>query len=150
MINDQLIEKQVKEELKFESGINHADIEVLVNNGLVTLTGYVSSHLEKVYAEHAASRVKGVSGVKDLLEIKVPQTFQRSDEQIKTAVERLIKWNCGIEDDRIHVTVKQGLVKLSGEVMWDYQKTRAKSLAEDVTGVVGVKNLIKVISRQAA
>jgi osmotically-inducible protein OsmY len=48
------------------------------------------------------------------------------------------------------VKVKNGIVKLTGEVMWEYQKTRAKSLAEDVTGVTGVENKIKVISRQAA
>jgi osmotically-inducible protein OsmY len=149
-INDEQIEKQVKEELKWETGISHADIDVRVNMGIVTLEGYVSSHLEKMYAEHAASRVKGVKEVKDMLGIKIPTAFKRSDEDIKNAVERIIKWNSGISEDRLRVTVKKGVVTLTGEVRWEYQKLRAKNLAEDVSGVVGVKNLIRVISKLAA
>jgi osmotically-inducible protein OsmY len=150
LTEDQLIEKRIREEFKFESGISHADIDVHVNLGVVTLNGYVASHLEKMYAEQAAYRIKGVKKVIDHLGIKIPPAFRRSDEDIKSAVERIIKWNSGIEEDRVRVAVHKATVTLSGEVQFEYQKLRAKSLAEDVSGVIAVKNLIRVNSKLAA
>lgn len=150
METDLQIEKRVKEELRFESGLAGQRIQVKVSNGIVTLTGFVSSHLEKMFAEKTASRVQGVKGVEDKLEIKVPAAFKKSDEEIKNAVSKVIKWNSGVTEDCIMVSVKNGHVTLSGEVQWEYQKTRAKSLAEDVSGVVAVKNLIRVVTRRLA
>jgi hypothetical protein len=51
-----------------------------VKEGVVTLTGYVHSYWEKETAEKAASRIYGVKGIANDIEVKLPLT--RSDPEI--------------------------------------------------------------------
>ncbi len=70
----------------------------------------------------------------------------KTDYEISKAVVDSIKWNSTIQEGRIEVTVKFGWVILSGTVDWQYQKSKAKLLAGDISGVAGVTNLITVCS----
>ncbi len=70
----------------------------------------------------------------------------KTDYELLKAVVDSIKWNSTIQDGRIEVTVKHGWVTLSGTVDWQYQKSKAKLLAGDISGVAGVTNLITVCS----
>jgi osmotically-inducible protein OsmY len=70
----------------------------------------------------------------------------KTDYEITRAVIESIRWNSTIQEGRIEVTVKHGWVTLSGIVDWQYQKSKAKLLAIDIAGVVGVTNLITVRS----
>lgn len=47
----------VEKELSCEPSLDTAGIGVASNDGIVTLSGHVSSHAEKVAAERAAARV---------------------------------------------------------------------------------------------
>lgn len=70
----------------------------------------------------------------------------KTDYEITKAVIESIRWNSTIQEGRIEVTVKHGWVTLVGIVDWQYQKSKAKLLAIDILGVVGVTNLITVRS----
>ena len=62
----------VEEELGCEPSVNAVAIGVAVEDGMVTLSGHVASHAEKVAAEHAAARVRGVKAIVSELEVKLP------------------------------------------------------------------------------
>ena len=65
MRSDSEIERDVKEE---SMGIRHldaTDIAVSVKNGVVTLTGFVHSYIDKYEAEAAVKRVAGVYGSRE-------------------------------------------------------------------------------------
>lgn len=144
MKSDLEIKKGVEHELRWDTGIEHPDIKVKVKNGQVTLTGTVNAYPLKVEAERASLRVNGVIWVNNNIEVRIEN--KRTDSEIEKAVINAIRWNTSIKDDEIRVQVTDGWVTLEGEVEYEYQKTKARNLTEDISGVVGITNLIHVMS----
>ena len=58
--SDRDLKQRILRELKWDSRINWASINVEVNDGVVTLTGSVSSYAQKIATQEAAHRVAGV------------------------------------------------------------------------------------------
>jgi osmotically-inducible protein OsmY len=146
---DSEIKKEIQDELKWDSRLNESGIEVDVKDGHVILSGSVGSYPAKIRAGESVGKIGGVRSVSNVLMVDIPLSDIRSDKDIKETIANAIKWNSSIPKDMIRVDVKAGLVELSGHVNWEYQRSKARSLAEDITGVVGVTNLIKVRSNPA-
>ena len=146
-MSDVELQADVLEELKWEPSVNAAHIGVSVNQGIVTLTGHVPSFAEKHAAEKAAKRVHGVIAVANELDVKLPGSSQRTDEDIAAACLHSLTTNIIVPKDKVKVTVSKGWVTLEGEVEWQYQKTAADNAVRYQTGVKGVTNLISVKPR---
>lgn len=140
--SDTLIRDDVQFELKYDPKITSSDIGVAVKDGVVTLTGYVSSYWEKDAAEKAAKRVYGVRGVANDLQIKL--TYSRTDPEIARDAVHEIESHVSLPSDKIKVSVKDGWVTLEGTVDWQYQKSLAESAVKKLKGVIGVTNNIQV------
>jgi osmotically-inducible protein OsmY len=125
--------------------IKSTDIGVAVKNGVVTLTGFVSTFWELDAAEKAAKRVYGVRAVANDLEVKL--FWQRTDPEIGRDAIRALESHVSIPSDQIKVTVKNGKVTLEGMVDWEYQKELAQSAVKKLRGVAGVVNKIQVKPR---
>jgi len=143
-MSDTELQHDVLDELKWEPSVNPAHIGVAVKDGIVTLTGHVSSYAEKYAAEKAAKRLHGVRAIANELDVKLPGSSQRTDEDIARACVNALKANVSVPDDKIKVTVNKGWVTLEGEVEWQYQKEAAERAVRYQVGVVGVSNLITV------
>ncbi len=144
MKTDSELQRDVLDELKWEPSVNAAHIGVSVNDGVITLSGHVSSYWEKYVAERAAKRVHGVKAVANELEVKLPGSSQRTDSDIAATAVNALKSNFSVPPDKIKVTVSKGWIKLEGEVEWQYQREAAERAVRYLTGVVGVSNLITV------
>jgi osmotically-inducible protein OsmY len=144
---DEELQREVLRELKFDASVQPNEIGVAVKDGIVTLTGRVDSYLKRWSAEEAAHRVKGVKAVVNEIEVKLPASSERTDEDIAAAVVRALQWDAMIDPDRIDVTVSNGWVTLSGEVEWGFQRADAERVVRRITGVRGVSNLISVRPR---
>jgi osmotically-inducible protein OsmY len=140
--SDSTIRNDVQFELKWDPKITSSDIGVAVKDGVVTLTGYVSSYWEKDAAEKASKRVYGVRGVANDLQIKLGYT--RTDPEIARDAVHELEGHVGIPSEKIKATVKNGWVTLEGTVDWQYQKSLAESAVKKLKGVVGVTNSIQV------
>jgi osmotically-inducible protein OsmY len=140
--SDSSIRDDVQFEVKYDPKITSSDIGVAVKEGVVTLTGYVSSYWEKDAAEKAAKRVYGVRAVANDLQIKL--TYSRTDPEIARDVVHELESHISIPTDKIKATVKNGWVTLEGTVDWQYQKNLAESSAKKLKGVLGVTNNIQV------
>ena len=125
-LTDTELQRDVLEELKWEPSVNAAHIGVSVKDGIVTLSGHVPSYAEKYAAERAAKRVHGVKAVANELDVKLPGSSRRTDEDIAAAAVSALKSNLSVPADKIKVTVSKGWVKLEGEVEWQYQKDRRR------------------------
>lgn len=68
-VSDDMLVDQVKVRIADDSEIGGQPIQVDVHNGVVVLTGKVSSDKFKAKAEKVAKRVKGVTGVDNKLVI---------------------------------------------------------------------------------
>jgi len=61
----------VGEELKWEPQVTASQIGIQVKDGVITLSGEVSSYAEKWNAERAAQRVSGVNALAADLKVKL-------------------------------------------------------------------------------
>jgi osmotically-inducible protein OsmY len=144
MKTDTELQQDVMNELKWEPTVEAAEIMVAVKDGVVTLSGYVDSYIKKGAAERAAARVFGVRAVTEAIQVRLPGSLQRSDEDIARAVANVIEWNVLVPHDRVKVQVQDGLVTLSGEVDGGYQKFAADEAVRYLMGVVWFSNQITV------
>ena len=149
MKTDSELQRDVLDELKWEPSVDAAHLGVAVKDGIITLTGHVASYAQKYAAERAAKRVFGVRAVANELDVKLPGSSRRTDEDIAVAAVSALKSNLSIPSDRIKVIVSDGLVKLEGEVEWQFQKDAAARAVRYLPGVIGVTNLIIVKPRVA-
>jgi osmotically-inducible protein OsmY len=141
---DDEIERDVKAELQWDPDLDATDIAVSVRNGVVTLTGFVKSYIDKYEAETATKRVAGVAGVVNDLEVRLPAIDQRPDPEIARDAVSALRSQLPISADNIKIVVNNGWVTLEGTVQWQYQKQTAESAVRRIKGVKGVSNLIEV------
>ena len=146
-VSDESVQRDVLAELKWDARVSPNEVGVAVKNGIVTLTGRVDSYLKKWSAEEAAHRVRGVKAVANELEVKLPGSDERTDEDIAAAAIDSLQWNVGVTADDIQLTVSKGWVTLQGDVEWNYQKTEAERVVRNLRGVKGVTNLLTVKPR---
>jgi osmotically-inducible protein OsmY len=142
-----LLRQYVIDELDFDPSFDSANVGVAVENGVVTLTGHVGSYAEKIAAEKAAQRVKGVHAVAQEIEVRYPEQKKTADDQIAERAVAIIGWDAMVPVDAVMVKVQKGWVTLAGNVEWQYQRTAAESAIRRLSGVIGVTNLIEVKPR---
>lgn len=140
---DHEIQTDVMEELRWEPALNATEIGVAVHNGIVTLSGNVNFYSEKLAAEKAAKRVKGVKAVAEDIEVKAADG-KLSDTQIAESIVRAYQSSTIIPEEKINIKVDKGWVTLEGEVDWIYQKEAAAQALTYLGGVKGVSNWISV------
>ena len=144
MSQDRELQESVMVELGWEPSIDAAHIGVAAHAGVVTLTGHVRSFPQKIAAERAAARVKGVKAVAEEIEVKLPYDVRRGDENIAGAAIERLAWDATVPPDAVEVRVEKGWVTLNGEVDWQFQKEAAAQAVRTLIGVVGVSNLIEI------
>jgi len=137
-MNDKQIRQDVIDELEFEPSIDAANIGVLAKDGIVTLTGHVPLYAQKLTAERAAWRVRGVKAVVQDIEVRY-NGDPASDEQIAKRALDILRWD-GTVPRQVHVTMNRGWLTLSGEVDWQFQRHNAEKDLRGLTGVVGITN----------
>jgi osmotically-inducible protein OsmY len=145
MKTDSELRRDVEKELEWEPSIDERRIGVAVVDGIVTLTGEVSSYSEKWKAERTVERVAGVRGIANDIEVKT--ATERTDTDIAKAGVDALRWNVMVPNDKIKVKVDNGWITLTGEVTWDYQRRAAERAVRDLPGVKGISNLITVKPR---
>ena len=141
-MNDRELRQNVIDELDFEPSIDSADIGVAVEKGVVTLTGHVSTYTQKLAAERAVWRVKGVKAIAQEIEVRIPSETKQSDDEIAKRAVNMLAWNAAVPRDTVHVKVQKGWVTLTGELNWNYQREAAENAVRKLSGVTGVINNI--------
>lgn len=111
-------------------------IDVEVDDGVVTLRGTVDSYLEKQLAAAVAKRVRGACGLDNRLTIE-PRA-DRKDDDIRKDVEARLFTDVKIHSGLISVEVARGRVELSGFVRSAWEKAEAQRKAREVPGVKAV------------
>jgi osmotically-inducible protein OsmY len=127
------------------------DVDIEVNDGVATLTGYVTMPYKSRAMMELASRVDHVQQVVDKLEVLPVSGF---DDQIRyTAAVRIYNdplfWNYAIQvNPPIHIVVKHGRVTLSGVVMSEVERRKAEVIARGIFGVLSVENKLRLEREQ--
>jgi osmotically-inducible protein OsmY len=148
MKTDLQLREDVEEELLWEPSVSATGIGVIVDKGIVTLTGSVDTFPKKWEAQKAALRVSGVKAVANEIEVKLTTSSRRADEEIARAASNALEWNIVLPND-LQAVVEDGWVTLKGKVNWRFEKRAAEDTVRGLTGVKGVTNNITVKSRIA-
>jgi len=141
---DNEIKQQVLRELKWDSRIGWAQIGVNVRNGIVALTGAVSSFAKKSAAQEAAHRIKGVLDVANDIEVQPDPLIARTDADIARGIRQVLEWDAVVPDERIRSTVSDGWVTLEGDVDCWRERLDAEHAVLRLVGVIGVTNMLTI------
>jgi osmotically-inducible protein OsmY len=146
---DSQIQQDVLRELRWDARVKETEIGVEVDQGIVTLTGRVESYAKKLAAREAAHRVFGVLDVVDDVEVRIPGSLTRTDEDLARAVRHALEWDVFLPDTKIRTTVSHGLVTLEGEVENLVDRYDAERAVRRLQGIKGVANNLAVTVKKA-
>jgi osmotically-inducible protein OsmY len=139
---DMQIKSQAENTLLWNEDIDSTKIEASVSEGIVTLTGTVDSLWKKWEAEQTVYRNFGVISVENHLTI-VPTT-SIVDQDIAEDIEKAMERNFYIDAEEVSVKVDRGMVTLMGDVTSTIARTQAEDIALYTTGVMDVKNELRL------
>jgi osmotically-inducible protein OsmY len=148
MKTDAQIQKDVLEELKWDTRVKETDVGVQVNEGIVTLTGTLESWTARMAAQEAAHRVAGVLDVANEIKVLPWTSCKRTDSEIAKAVRQALEWDVCVPDEKIRSTVSDGVVTLEGSVELWTQHDDAGRAVRNLAGVREVRNMIAVVPPQ--
>lgn len=145
-VTDPQIEAAIRERLAADSRVDATNIQVKVEQGVVTLTGTVPDLDSKGLAEALVSGT--IVGVRQLHnEITVVRAVVK-DEEIRKAVEAALRSVPALRESKLNkitVLVHEGDVVLKGSVEKPLHSRLARKTTETVPGVLSIANLLKVV-----
>ncbi len=136
---DRQIQLDVLADIARDMYFKPAEIGVEVDEGIVTLTGTVSSYFKVGEAATIASMVPGVKDIANKLVVGLLGT-SRDDTAIARAVRNALEWDVTVPEDRIESIVRKGIVTLKGTVDFWYQRKAAADAVARLLDVISVNN----------
>jgi osmotically-inducible protein OsmY len=139
---DEKIQAHIQDSLDKNVTIDKTDLEIVINNGHVTLEGDVDSYWKKERVEQIAS---GTGGVVDVTNnIAIVPTDDVVDEEIADDIVKALERDTTTVAEDIDVEVRNGIVTLRGEVPGWVSYSSAVNIVKRTAGVKGVKSDIKI------
>lgn len=144
MNKDVALKTAVEAELAWVPFVDAANIGVAAENGIVSLSGHVPTYAQKLAVEKAVKRIKGVRGLAEELEVRLLTGLGNDDDEIARRVANILDWGVSAPKDSVKVQVTDGIVTLTGEVDWQFERSGAERGVRLLNGVRGLINLITV------
>ncbi len=144
MKTDRNLEKDIQDAFKWDPLLKAAEVTILANDALITLSGVVESYSDKLHAANITKSIAGVKAVIDHITIDTVSYLKTTDEEIAENVLHHLKLN-SLPIERIQIEVENGHVTLNGQVTYNFQKEDAKKAVAKVKGVRFITNNLKLI-----
>ncbi len=139
-ISDSTVKVLVERELA-RRNLAKNDVEVAVEDHIVTLSGRVSTLAERQRIAETARKAYGVARVENKLGVRVV-----SDKDIAEAVRKSVVTNPYYDAfDWIEAQVNDGRVMLAGSVREPWRKSDFENRVMNIAGVSEINNQIKVL-----
>lgn len=153
----QMLKENIDWALRVDPIVEKYQVNTVVSNGTVTLSGTVDSFYEKTHAEDVISQMAGVSEVKNNLQVKDTYSYlfwhdidpvvvfqpKENDEEIKKDIKSQIWWSPFVDHEEVTVEVKNGKAILNGTVdSWSEEQSAIENAFEG--GAVAVDSNLKI------
>jgi len=142
---DAQLRQDVTDEIERDWRFKPAELGVEVDQGIVTLTGTISSYTKLTAAADIAAEIAGTKGVANELTVRMPENILMNDTELAAAIHNALKWDIDLPDEKIEVIVRHGVVTLKGSVDYWYQRRAAAARVGTLTGVSAINNHILVV-----
>ena len=142
--DDAQLTAEVLATLKRDTFLKPLAIEVIADNGVVTLVGSVDSELDRQTIVDLTRRVPGVRDVVNRLTLSGPESSSRPDDDIQREVLASMASDPTIQPERFHVRVHFGRVIISGTAESLEEQESVIAAAKRVPGVEAVDDRIEV------
>src|SRR5271165_6732362 len=113
---DRELQQDVQSELRWTPELDDSHIVVRVAQGVVTLAGYVGSFRERTAAELATTRLRGVAGITNDIEVRLAAQDLLPDALIAREACAAIAQAIAAPTGQITAQVHQGRITLEGHV----------------------------------
>lgn len=140
--SDSEITENIIKMLILDSRILSKDITIETVNGMVSKSGKVNHFWEKYAAQSIISNAKGVVDVNNQLRVILPKSLV--DVNIENELKNAYQRNILIDEDRINVSVANGIAHLTGNVTNYLIKKEAINIAMHTKGVLDVVDEITI------
>ena len=139
--------------------LNPFEIDVTVEDGVVTLSGIVESNIEKELAEEIARGVEGVRELENKISVEPESESRKEDPGFFRAVEDAsttarVKYNLLLNRNTsgldIKVNTMNGTVTLTGLIGSKVEKDLAIQIAKNTKGVIDVLDRLEVSDKEVA
>ena len=134
--SDQEIAAAALNALKASVSVPASDIKVMVSDGWITLEGTVRRWHQRNAAEEAVRSLWGIKGINNAIEIHP----QASATDIWSKINAAFKRHADVDSDKVHVSVLDDTVTLTGEVHSWHEREDAENAAWAAPGIRRVKN----------
>jgi osmotically-inducible protein OsmY len=142
MKTDEKLKEALMAQINFAVGCSADNIQITVNDGVVTLQGHVPNYAEKMGCIETARRVGGVKSVGDEVVVELPEARRRTDAEITAAALDAIKWVTTVPVDSIKIVVRAGRLTLEGMVEDESQKKVVETVIRHLPGITEITNLV--------
>ena len=148
--SDEGIALKIHNLLILRAAINAAAVKVIVNKGVVMLTGSVDNMTQRGLAEDDLDDIEGVQSVNNALSVKNPTGDNRvtavaiDDASIIAQIKYVLLSYRPTHALKTVVTVKGGIVRITGDVSSGYEKDIVSHFTQSVRGVKSFTNDITV------
>ncbi|MBA3602526.1 MAG: BON domain-containing protein [Parachlamydiaceae bacterium] len=157
---DQTLTRKIYD--KISSGLfsnGYEDVKVEVRNGFVTLSGYVETSNDKEKVANVIQNIEGVRGITNNVRIqakssdnsvRINDSVQNSDQDLAKKIYDKIRsgvFSSGY--DNVKVESRNGFVTVTGAVETSRDKEKLGNEIQNIQGVKGVTNLVKIQPRSS-
>lgn len=140
--SDSQLLQVICDRVKWDKRVSLSDIDIVVLNGVTIVSGVVDTAFKKNAALEIISGTEGVWSIED--RIVLPIDYYRSDQELEQLILDQIEGLIKIGGEHIEVDVKDGVVKLHGEVYRPRIKAMAVGAVWELSGVRDCQNLIEI------
>jgi osmotically-inducible protein OsmY len=146
--SDQKLAERVADQMRRSSYFTvFDDVEIGVDAGVVTLTGYVTQPIKSDDLARRASHVDGVQEFVNKLEV-LPVSL--GDDRLRTVIANTLYRDPTFSNyasqaiPPIHIVVRNSSVLLTGVVNSEVERRQAENIVRHIPGILGVQNALRV------
>ena len=146
--NDQKLAERIAEQTRRSSYFTIFDeVQIGVDNGVVTLTGFVTQPIKSDDLARRASHVDGVQEFVNHLEV-LPVSL--ADDRLRSVIANTLYRDPAFSNyasqaiPPVHIIVRNSSVLLTGVVNSEVERRQAENIVRHIPGIIGVQNALRV------
>jgi hyperosmotically inducible protein len=146
--SDQKLGERVADQMRRSTYFTVFDeVQIGVDNGVVTLTGYVTQPIKSDDLARRAAHVEGVREFVNRLEV-LPASL--SDDRLRAIIANTLYRDPAFSNyasqavPPVHIIVRNSSVLLTGVVNNEVERRQAENIVRHIPGIIGVQNALRV------